>query len=337
MFLQIKSCRCCGGSRFRRLGKQAEVDPFFARYGLQLTVEQSATLPLIDWALSRRIRMLPSLLRQHAESLLATFRSRNLLTSLSVKIPYGLCDDCLFLAPWFEITDDQLRDYYSHYLSTAYKKARADFQPGYAELGKLMGSQQEADLRREQHEAYIMPILTNYMNQKQLTRMSLLDYGGGEGGIQPRSDRIETFVHEVGSEANFYAAVQVEHGYDCVQCLHVLEHVGHPLRTCRDAFDRCLPGGLLFIEVPIEFPGLEAIAEKDLPVCHEHINKFCLQSVRGMLAGLGGEVIVVETGEVDFLHLDGLTPVIRGMVRKASSPSHSSEKALQGSGPERRG
>jgi hypothetical protein len=36
-----------------------------------------------------------------------------------------------------------------------------------------------------------------------------------------------------------------------------------------------------------------------------------------MLEALGGEVMVVETGEVDFLHLEGLTPVIRGIVRKA--------------------
>jgi len=144
--------------------------------------------------------------------------------------------------------------------------------------------------------------------------MSLLDYGGGEGGIQPRSDRIDTSVHEVGTEV---ADAEKYHRFDCVQCLHVLEHVGHPLRTCRNAFNRCLPDGLLYIEVPIEFPGLEAIASRNLPICHEHINKFCLPSVRGMLEALGGEVVVVEVGDVDFLHLDGLTPVIRGFVRKS--------------------
>jgi hypothetical protein len=328
MFLTLKPCRCCGGSRFRRLEKQAEVDPFFARYGLQLTVEHTAILPVLDWALSRRVEKLPHSMRRSGQKLLASIRQRNLLTSLSLKIPYGLCDDCLFLAPWFEITDDQLRDYYSHYLSTAYKNARTDFQPNYAELGKLMGSEQEADSRREQHESYIMPILTHYMEQRDLKRMSLLDYGGGEGGIQPRSDRIDTYVHEVGDEV---ANAVEQRRFDCVQCLHVLEHVGHPLRTCRDAFDRCLPDGLLYIEVPIEFPGVESITEKNLPICHEHINKFCLQSVRGMLEGLGGEVVVVETGEVDFLHLNGLTPVIRGVVRKRSSPAHNSDKALQGS------
>lgn len=313
MFLKLKSCRCCGGSHFRRLEKQAEVDPFFARYGLQLSLEHTAILPVLDWAMSRRVEKLPKSLRLPAEKLLATFRSHHLLTSLSLKIPYGLCDDCLFLAPWFEVTDDQLRDYYAYYLTTDYKQARTEFQPGYEELGKLMGSEEEANIRRQQHETYLMPFLSSYMSSKGIERMSLLDYGGGEGGIQPRSDRIDTYVHEVGSEA---VTADAEHKYDCVQCLHVLEHVGHPLRTCRNALDRCLPDGLLYIEVPIEFPGLEAITEKGLPICHEHINKFCLQSVRGLLDGLGEEVMVVETGEVDFLHLDGLTPVIRGLVRK---------------------
>jgi SAM-dependent methyltransferase len=178
-----------------------------------------------------------------------------------------------------------------------------------------MGSEEEANIRRQQHEAYLMPFLSNYMATKGIERISLLDYGGGEGGIQPRSDRIDTYVHEVGSEADTDDA-DAERKYDCVQCLHVLEHVGNPLRTCRNAFDRCLPDGLLYIEVPIEFPGLESLTEKSLPICHEHINKLCLQSVRSMLEALDGEVIVVETGEVDFLHLEGLTPVIRGIVRK---------------------
>jgi hypothetical protein len=77
----------------------------------------------------------------------------------------------------------------------------------------------------------------------------------------------------------------------------------------------CKDGGLLYIEVPIEFPGLEAIAAGNLPPCHEHINKLSQLSIRSMLEYSGVEIIDVIDDHIKFLHLDGLTPVVRGLGR----------------------
>lgn len=321
MQLKQKTCRCCGArDKFKRLDHEAEVDPFFAKHGLQLTTSHTATLPWIDWALRRKVNSLPSSLGEKIHRRIDDFRRNNLLTSSSVTIPYGLCEKCDFLAPWYEITDDQLRDYYSFYLDTEYIQARSSFQPGFAELSKLMGSAEEAALRRRQHENYLMPILENYRKSNELETITLLDYGGGEGGIQPKAEWISTSIIEVSSD-NEPKATQInantvkKQSFDIVQCLHVIEHVGHPLNTCRDLLSYCKDGGLLYIEVPIEFPGLEAIAAGKLPPCHEHINKLSQLSIRSMLESCNIEIIEVSNDHVDFLHLDGLTPVIRGLGR----------------------
>jgi hypothetical protein len=321
MQLKQKTCRCCGArDQFKRLATEVEVDPFFAKHGLQLSATHTATLPWIDWGLRGKVNSLPASLAQKIHKRIDHFRRHNLLTSSSISIPYGLCDKCNFLAPWYEVTDDQLRDYYSYYLDTEYIQARSIFQPGFTELSKFMGSTDEAALRRRQHETYLMPILENYRRSNALESISLLDYGGGEGGIQPKADWISTSIIEVSSENETERRPSLENlnkkqSFDIVQCLHVIEHVGHPLNTCRDLLAYCKDGGLIYIEVPIEFPGLKAIAEGNLPPCHEHINKLCQLSISSMLESCDVQIIEVKSDHVDFLHLEGLTPVIRALGR----------------------
>ena len=318
MQLTLKSCRCCGGLCFRRLEHMVQVDRFFSQHGLQLHLEQTVVIPQLDWAIHRRIRKLPLPWRKRAEKVLARIRNKVLLTSLQLKIPYGLCDECKFLGPWFEISDDQLQDYYAYYLKPEYKQARLAFQPNFIAISEIMGSAEENAIRRKSHSAYLLPYLESYRRLQRKERLRLLDYGGAEGGIQPEADWIDADILEVCAEQLLEGG---QKQYDCVQCLHVLEHVGAPLRICRDAMDRCLPGGLLYVEVPMEFPGDAAILEGNLPPCHEHLNKFCLTAVEKMLTSLGGSILVVETGEVRFLHLEGLTLVIRGIVQKPLSTS----------------
>lgn len=225
-----------------------------------------------------------------------------------------MCDQCNFLAPWFKISDDQLSDYYAHYLKEEYKEARTRFQPGYTQIANIMGSDEENRIRQECHTEYLMPFLLNYMDQNKLEIVSLLDYGGGEGGIQPLSEKVQSDIFEI--KADYDHNQTNNKKYDCVQCLHVLEHVGDPRHTCLEALEKCKPGGLLCIEVPIEFPGIDEIERGHYPPCHEHINKFCLKSVKEMLQSLDGEIILIKNDEVNFLHLDGLTPVVRAIFKK---------------------
>jgi hypothetical protein len=219
------------------------------------------------------------------------------------------------LAPWYEIGDDQLSDYYAYYLKEEYKQARTAFQPGFSQLGKVMGSTDEATSRRAQHQSHILPYLIELRKTSNDGTIHLLDYGGGEGLIIPDQDWIKGTVHEV--KSNQTADDQTEHeGFDFVQCLHVLEHVGQPKRTYDKLLNQCRRGGLIYIEVPMEFPGINDIEASKLPICHEHINKFSQTSIEELQNSSGVEIIYTQLGEVDFLHLEGMTPVIRGLARK---------------------
>lgn len=310
MELTHKLCRCCGGESFARLPVLAEVDPFFARYGLQIEVSHSVVVPLLDWGLRNKLRTLPAGLSRRLHRRLDLLRSRHLLESQRIAIPYGLCSDCRFLAPWMEIGDDQLQDYYAHYLQAEYKQARSQFQPHFEQLGQLMGSPAEAESRRRQHETYILPHLQS-LRQGEDSKLQVLDYGGGSGQLLPQADWIEGAVLEVGQSPQ--PAVR---SVDLVQCLHVLEHVGHPLATCRHLASHARPGGLIYLEVPIEFPGMAAIEAGQLPVCHEHINKFQPEAISALLVAAELEPIEVVEATVDFLHLEGLTPVVRALARR---------------------
>lgn len=313
MELKTKRCRCCAKDTFQRLDIKPEVDPFFARYGLQIEVSQSIDIPLFDWGLRRKVDRLPSGIAAKIHPLLDRLRTGHVLTGLSIKIPYGLCSSCSFLAPWYEIGDDQLRDYYAFYLQEEYKQARTAFQPGFAQLGKVMGSKEEGDSRRAQHEAFITPFLTRLRQELNKAELRLLDYGGGSGLLLPRLDWVKGTVLEVNSSTKVSA--EGDNTYDVVQCLHVLEHVGHPLATLQRLRSLCAPGGLIYLEVPIEFPGRDAIKAGKLPPCHEHLNKFSMEAVESLLAAADLEPEYLNTAEVDFLHLEGLTPVIRGLAR----------------------
>ena len=314
MELSKKDCRCCGNPSFERLSNTALVDPFFARYGLQIHIEQKIDVPLYDWGLRRKIDLLPTQLARSLHKALDRLRSKHLLTTLSVSIPYGLCSGCHFLAPWYEIGDDQLSDYYAYYLKKEYKEARSFYQPGFAELGQVMGSVEEATSRREQHRHYVLPYLEELRQAAKQGVVRLLDYGGGEGLIIPDLPWIQGSVHEV--EPDQSGPLNQEEGFDFVQCLHVLEHLGNPLHTYRHLINQCRKGGLIYIEVPMEFPGMDAIQKGQMPQCHEHINKFCIESIEALQQACGVQSITVEYGEVDFLHLDGITKIIRGLARK---------------------
>ena len=53
--------------------------------------------------------------------------------------------------------------------------------------------------------------------------------------------------------------------------MHVLEHVGNPHKTLSAIVAHCRPGGLIYIEVPSEYPGDEAVQAGNLPRTHQQI------------------------------------------------------------------
>jgi hypothetical protein len=229
------------------------------------------------------------------------------------------------VAPWPEISDDSLLDYYKFYCSGLYKSERAHLEPEYARIADLHFSTAEIDLRRAQHEAYILPILRE--DTLLWKRMRLLDYGGGLGGLSPRSEWIDSDIYEVGNrerrpayrgfkyiEPGYYAPICQE--YEFVQLMHVLEHVGNPLATLRKASSFLKDGGLIYVEVPFELTDFDAICKSKEPWCDEHINKFCPESVMEMMIAAGFQCLECHSTSIQLLHIGEPIKVIRCLALK---------------------
>jgi hypothetical protein len=307
MRIYKKTCRCCGENTFNRLGNDAELCNFFMQYGLQISV--TVETDPISLFLEKVEDKLPSFLARLFPRIRRALRlpSQNKYTAT---MPCGLCSTCNFLSPWPEISNDHLLDYYTYYLAPEYKEARVKSQPNYAAIAPVHGSPQEFMVRRNAHTAFMASILEKHIASKRISDLRLLDYGGGDGGIQPILSVAEIHTYDVGNRP------PLKNFYDVVQCMHVLEHVGNPLATCRDAFDCCTRGGLLYVEVPHEFTTVEDCLNGKAPSIDEHINKFSIPSIRAMLKKLDCDILFVEEGVIDILHLEGSARVIRGLARK---------------------
>ena len=96
----------------------------------------------------------------------------------TVSIPYGMCSDCDFLAPWYEISDDQLLDFYLDYLSPTYKSNRSKFEKGYRTISDEHGSRFEFELRQSEYSAFIDPYIQELSELHPGRRLKMLDFGG---------------------------------------------------------------------------------------------------------------------------------------------------------------
>jgi len=144
----------------------------------------------------------------------------------------------------------------------------------------------------------------------------MIDYGGSDGRFIPpfaykNFERI--YIYDV-SIAPLHPSVDVRkverlaapkpEAYSFLACMHVLEHVGNPRAFVIDAAQYVQPGGLIYIEVPLELS--QSMRENfeqrivDPPIgIHEHINKFDRTSIRALVDSIPGLEIVddAEDGE----------------------------------------
>jgi len=311
VILKVKKCRCCGETAFERQ-RNVRVSPFFAKYGLQIQVFSGLPkeIELIERADSFRFptKFVVRTVLKVLDKFSSFFRQ-------TIFIPYGFCKNCDFIAPWFEISNDQLLDYYSYYLTDSYKKHRLEIEKGYKNICESHGSREEFDLRQADYNRFIFPKLQDLAKFQKVKTLRMLDFGGGDSGVQPDTSIVDCTVYDVGEKEIKFE----ENGYpqfDFIQALHVLEHVGNPLETFRIAYDKCSTGGVIYIEVPMEHSGFDESNSFSLPyACDEHINKFTVNSLSKMASSTGGNIEMVVEDSIKTMHR-GDTKIIRLIVRK---------------------
>jgi SAM-dependent methyltransferase len=153
--------------------------------------------------------------------------------------------------------------------------------------------------------------------QRKISR--ILDYGGDRGDLVVNLfDGAEAFVYDI---SGIPAAAGVTATTDPAKCKadliinsNVLEHVGFPRLLVSEILQAAPEGGLVFLEVPCEFPfgaarivrrlaqiGVMALTRPvlvqhvvhtaSLYMMHEHINYFTEQSLTTLMHSCGGAVV----------------------------------------------
>jgi SAM-dependent methyltransferase len=212
------------------------------------------------------------------------------------------------------LDDFDLRNLYRNYRAEEYWKMRHASEPWYtAKFNEDLASASSYEIRR----AKVAPILRQHLGHRKVHR--ILDYGGDRGDlVVGLLDDAESFVYDISEIPAAAGATAVADPAACKADLiinsNVLEHVGFPRLLVSEIFKAAPNGGLVFLEVPSEFPfspmriakrlaqivimclnrpplAQHLMRPATLYMMHEHINYFTEQSLTALIQTCGGTVI----------------------------------------------
>jgi len=261
--MSVGNCRNCGSSRVITIEKAALVARFFAARVFGIKGDAASEL----------------------------------------RLDAALCTDCLFLTHSARIPEDNILRLYEGYRDALYNAERIMHEPGYSLISEAIGSANEISIRNEGLDAYIDQLVDSKVIRFDAVRQAL-DWGGAKGGYAPRRvvescEEIQIFdishnsekVNPVTSKTNpgRKSKKAVRTKYDYMQFCHVLEHLQDPLIIVKEMAELYLnSSGYIYIEVPVEevmddFGPRLATIPGQFYVVHEHINKYCLRSIRALV------------------------------------------------------
>jgi hypothetical protein len=173
------------------------------------------------------------------------------------------CDDCGLVYFSKSFSDAELRRMYSGYRGSEYQRRRARYEPWYSEkINNAIGHSSDVLTVRLQHlESLLSDALTRNL-KKVSPPTRVLDVGGDEGQFIPRIDSIiEKAVLEVsgvrpvdGARVFTSWSEAANFSPDMIMMCHVLEHVESARENVENALSILQPGGLLYIEIPLDRP-----------------------------------------------------------------------------------
>lgn len=252
-------------------------------------------------------------IRRVKRALVAPFLARRIWNRSTFTVDLVRCEHCTFAFYNPRLDNDDLQRLYANYRSDEYLRMRHASEPWYtAKFNYDLASPESYQKRR----AVLAPLLKKHLGGRSIRR--ILDHGGDRGDlVAGLLEGAEAFVYDI---SGIPAAAGVTAVSDPAACRpdlvinsNVLEHVGFPREIVRSLLD-VAADGLVFIEVPVEFPtgmarvvrraaqiGLMALLHPAigryilrpaaLYMMHEHINYFTEQSLTTLMRESGGTVI----------------------------------------------
>jgi hypothetical protein len=301
--MPVGNCRNCGSSRVITIEKAALVAPFFAARVFGMKGDAVAEL----------------------------------------RLDAALCTDCLFLTHSARIPEKNIFNLYEGYRDALYNAERIMYEPSYSLISEVIGSANEISTRNEGLDAYIDRLVDSKVIRFDAVRHAL-DWGGAKGGYAPRRvvescEEIQIFDISHNSEKTNPVTSKTSPGrkskkagktkYDYIQFCHVLEHLQDPLIVVKETAELYLnSSGYMYIEVPIEEvmdefgPRLTTIPGQ-FYVVHEHINKYCLRSIRALVESINCLTLIdlkEDTANVGWsfpgFNEDGKVQIIRCLCQK---------------------
>ncbi len=253
-------------------------------------------------------------IRRLKRALVAPFLAKRIWDRTPFCVNLVRCESCGFIFYNPRLDDTDLRRLYSNYRSEEYQQTRYASEPWYT-------PKFNSDLASVSHYATrcakLAPILRQRIGKQKISLV--LDYGGDRGDlVVGLFEGAEKFVYDISGipAANGVTATIDPAGCkaDLIINSNVLEHVGFPRMLVHEIFQAAPKGGLVFLEVPCEFPlGATRIARRlaqigvmsltrpslarfilrpaSLYMMHEHINYFSERSLTTLMRSSCGNVI----------------------------------------------
>lgn len=222
------------------------------------------------------------------------------------------CSGCQSLTLSHAYSYSDLAPLYADYRSKTYNADRISVEPSYRSIAHLVGQDpKERSSRNEGVTAFLRPFLPTE------ARGRALDLGGADGQFIPHevidcfseTHIVDTSDAEVDEAMRAHGVRKVprpdEAGYGLVMCMHVLEHVGSPRQFVLDSLQHLQPGGLLYLEVPLELDPLipaqfQARLVDHSVTIHEHINQFHASSIARLVESIGSlRLLKAEHASID--------------------------------------
>jgi SAM-dependent methyltransferase len=264
------------------------------------------------------------------------------------------CRTCGFAFFKERFTEAEANKLYSEYRSENYFRERHKHEFWYThQINSAAGETPET--RRQMFNQFAADAVGHFK-----TDSRVLDYGGDRGQyISDVFEEAEKYVFEISDQLPAAGVSKIAslpelkgRTFDFVYFCHTLEHLSDPHEALTGLKDLVVPGGLLYIEVPLEYPKFvvkqnnriyraylralnrnrrffsffDALSlyvrlklDKPLPpFCfvklHEHINFFNLGSLKALLLRSGYDV--VKLSEMKFHFETGRTKMIQCLARR---------------------
>jgi len=196
------------------------------------------------------------------------------------------CSRCLAVTLCHEYSYSDLEPLYLDYRSETYNRDRISVEPSYKDIALSVGNHPMEQVNRNRGvDRFLARHLSSF------PRGEALDFGGSDGrfippGILNAFTKVDIFdtsaapIHSSVPQGKAFKVSSPRQGaYAFLMCMHVVEHVGNPRAFVEHMAKYVSPGGLMYIEVPIDLTFdlrhrfLLGEIERSF-IIHEHINLY---------------------------------------------------------------